>query len=98
MIHSAKENILQPHLNQACEEERTFGHPTKKTLLEIAKLLVAYAPNLYSKSWAPSYSVEEKNLAIQLLTKYGYKKLCNLSPRYKKVTLQAIEQELAREA
>ena len=92
-MFDANENILQPLLNQAFEEEKTVGYPANKTLLNIAWIMVKCAPNIYS-CYGPSYSVEEKTLAIQLLTKYGYKKLCNLSPRYKKVTLQLIQQKL----
>ncbi|MGA3289935.1 MAG: hypothetical protein ABSD42_06850 [Candidatus Bathyarchaeia archaeon] len=98
LIFETKEHVLQPYLNQATEEEKTVGAPAKKTLLTIARVMVLCAPNLYSTSYSSRYSVEEKTVALQLLKKYGYAKLCNLSPRYKKATVQLIEQELAREA
>jgi hypothetical protein len=84
-------NILQPLLEQADAEQQSLGAPAKKTLLEIAELLVRWAPNLYSSYSNPSYSDEEKNAAKALLKKYGLEKLGNLSPRYKKPTLELIE-------
>jgi len=80
-------------LDRAAAEEKTLGSPTKKTMLELAQLLVKYAPNLYTSMSAPSYSVEEKIAAKALLGKYGFAKLANLSARYKKATLELIEQE-----
>jgi hypothetical protein len=91
-------NILQPLLEQAAIEQQTLGTPSQKTLLEIADKLVRWAPNLYSSYSNPSYSDEEKNAAKVLLEKYGLEKLGNLSPRYKKQTLQAIREALAKEA
>jgi hypothetical protein len=41
-------NILQPLLEQAAAEQQTRGAPAKKTLFEIAELLVRWAPNLHS--------------------------------------------------
>jgi hypothetical protein len=84
-------NILQPLLEQAALEQQTMGTPSQKTLLEIADLLVRWAPNLYSSYSNPSYSDEEKTAAKALLEKYGLEKLGNLSPRYKKATLDLIE-------
>lgn len=89
---------LEPLLLQAAIEEQSFGAPTKKTLFEIAELLVRWAPNFYSSLSDPSYSDEEKTAAKALLKKHGLEKLGNLSPRYKKQTLQAIKAELAKEA
>jgi hypothetical protein len=85
------QNILQPLLEQAATEQQSLGAPAKKTLLEIAELLVRWAPNLYSSYSNPGYSDEEKNSAKALLKKYGLEKLGNLSPRYKKATLELIE-------
>ena len=84
-------NILQPLLEQADLEEQSLGAPAKKTLFEIAELLVRWAPNLYSSCSDPSYNDEEKIAAKALLKKYGLEKLGNLSPRYKKATLEQIE-------
>ena len=84
-------NILQSLLEQAALEEQSLGAPAKKTLLEIADKLVRWAPNLYSSYSDPSYSDEEKNSAKALLKKNGLEKLGNLSPRYKKATLELIE-------
>jgi hypothetical protein len=92
------QNILQPLLKQAATEEQSLGAPANKTLLEIAAKLVQWAPNLYSSLSDPSYSDEEKNAAKALLKKYGLEKLGNLSPRYKRQTLQTIRVALAREA
>jgi hypothetical protein len=89
------QNILQPLLEQAALEEQSMGAPEKKTLLEIADKLVRWAPNLYSSLSDPGYSDKEKTAAKALLKKYGLEKLGNLSPRYKKMTLQAIRAELA---
>jgi hypothetical protein len=89
-------NILQPLLEQAALEQQTLGAPEKKTLLEIAELLVRWAPNLYSSFSSPSYSDEEKTAAKALLKKHGLEKLGNLSPRYKKVTLELIETSKAQ--
>jgi hypothetical protein len=88
-------NILQPLLEQAAVEEQSLGAPAKKTLLEIAELLVRWAPNLYSSFSSPSYSDEEKTAVKALLKKYGLEKLGNLSPRYKKATLELIEKSKA---
>jgi hypothetical protein len=90
-------NILQPLLEQADLEQQTLGAPAKKTLLEVAELLVRWAPNLYSSYSSPSYSDEEKTAAKVLLKKNGLEKLGNLSPRYKKVTLELIEKLKAQE-
>ncbi len=84
-------NILQPLLEQAALEQQSLGAPAKKTLLEIAEKLVQWAPNLYSSYTNPSYSAEEKTAAKALLTNHGLEKLGNLSPRYKKTTLELIE-------
>ena len=84
-------NILQPLLEKADLEQQSLGAPAKKTLFEIAELLVRWAPNLYSSFTSPSYSDEEKTAAKALLKKYGLEKLGNLSPRYKKSTLELIE-------
>ncbi len=84
-------NILEPLLEQAALEEQSLGAPAKKTLLEIAELLVRWAPNLYSSYSNSCYSDEEKNAAKGLLKKYDLEKLSNLSPRYKKPTLELIE-------
>ena len=84
-------NILQPLLEQADLEQLSLGAPAKKTLFEIAELLVRWAPNLYSSYSSPSYNDEEKSAAKALLKKYGLEKLGNLSPRYKKPTLELIE-------
>jgi len=84
-------NILQPLLEQAALEQEALGAPAKKTLLEIAELLVRWAPNLYSSCSNPGYSDEEKNAAKALLKKHGLENLGNLSPRYKKPTLELIE-------
>ena len=84
-------NILQPLLEQAALEQQSLGAPEKKTFLEIADKLVRWAPNLYSSCSNPSYSDEEKTVAKALLKKYGLEKLGNLSPRYKKTTLELIE-------
>ena len=91
------QNILQPLLEQAALEEQSLGAPAKKTLLEIADKLVRWAPNLYSSFSNPSYSDEEKNAAKALLKKYGLEKLGNLSPRYKKATLELIAAEKIKE-
>jgi hypothetical protein len=91
-------NILQPLLEQATLEQQSLGAPAKKTLLEIAELLVRWAPNLYSSCSNPSYSDEEKDSAKALLKKYGLEKLGNLSPRYKKATLELIEKLKAQKA
>ncbi len=91
-------NILQPLLDQADLEQQSLGAPAKKTLLEIADMLVRWAPNLYSSLSDPGYSDKEKTAAKALLKKYGLEKLGNLSPRYKKMTLQAIRAELAKGA
>jgi len=85
------QNILQPLLEQAALEQQLLGAPAKKTLLEIADKLVRWAPNLYSSYSDPSYSGEEKTAAKALLKKNGLEKLGNLSPRYKKATLELIE-------
>ncbi len=90
-------NILQPLLEEAALEEQSLGVPAKKTLFEIAELLVQWAPNLYSNFTHPSYSDEEKAAAKALLKKHGLEKLGNLSPRYKQATLQLITQEKAKE-
>jgi hypothetical protein len=92
------QNILLPLLDLASLEEQSLGAPTKKTLLWIAYKLVRWAPNPYSSLSNPSYSDEEKTAAKALLKKYGYEKFANLSPRYKKQTLQAIRAALAGEA
>ena len=84
-------NILQPLLEQAALEQQTLGTPSQKTLLEIAYRLVRWAPNLYSSYSNLCYSEEEKDAAKALLKKYGLEKLGNLSPRYKKPTLELIE-------
>jgi hypothetical protein len=84
-------NILQPLLEQAALEQQLLGAPAQKTLLEIAYKLVRWAPNLYSSCSNPGYSEEEKNAAKALLKKYGLENLGNLSPRYKKATLELIE-------
>ncbi len=84
-------NILQPLLEQAALEQQTLGAPSQKTLLEIAYRLVRWAPNLYSGFSNPCYSDEEKTAAKALLKKHGLEKLGNLSPRYKKPTLELIE-------
>ena len=89
-------NILQPLLEQADLEQQSLGAPAKKTLLEIAELLVRWAPNLYSRFTSPSYSHEEKIAAKTLLKKHGLEKLGNLSPRYKKATLELIEKSKAQ--
>jgi hypothetical protein len=89
-------NILQPLLEQAALEQMSLGAPAKKTLLEIAELLVRWAPNLYSSFSTPSYSNEEKTAAKALLKKYRLEKLGNLSPRYKKATLELIEKSKAQ--
>jgi hypothetical protein len=86
-------NILRPLLDQAAAEEKSLGSPVKKTLLAVAFNLVKYAPNLYTSMGAPSYSVEEKVEAKELLEKYELGKLANLSARYKKATLELIKQE-----
>ena len=90
-------NILQPLLEQAALEQQTLGTPSQKTLLEIADKLVRWAPNLYSSCSNPGYSDEEKDTAKALLKKYGLEKLGNLSPRYKKATLELIEKLKAQE-
>ncbi len=90
-------NILQPLLEQAALEEQSLGAPAKKTLLELAEMLVRWAPNLYSSYSNPGYSDEEKTAAKALLKKFGLEKLGNLSPRYKQATLQLITQEKAKE-
>jgi hypothetical protein len=90
-------NILQPLLEQAALEQQTLGTPSQKTLLEIADKLVRWAPNLYSSCSNPGYSEKEKDSAKALLKKYGLEKLGNLSPRYKKVTLELIEKLKAQE-
>ena len=89
-------NILQPLLEQADLEQQSLGDPTKKTLLEIAELLVRWAPNMYSSFSNPSYSDEEKTAAKALLKRNGLEKLGNLSPRYKKATLELIEKSKAQ--
>jgi len=89
-------NILQPLLEQAALEQQSLGAPAKKTLLEIAELLVQWAPNLYSSFTSPSYSDEEKTAAKALLKKHNLEKLGNLSPRYKKATLELIEKSKAQ--
>ena len=91
-------NILQPLLEQAAQEEQALGAPAKKTLLWIAYKLVQWSPNLYSSLSDPSYSGEEKTAAKALLKKHGLEKFGNLSPRYKKQTLQAIRAAFAGEA
>jgi hypothetical protein len=90
-------NILQPLLEQAASEQESLGAPSKKTLLEIAEVLVRWAPNLYSSCSNPGYSDEEKTAAKVLLKKNGLEKLGNLSPRYKKTTLELIEKSKAQE-
>jgi hypothetical protein len=92
------QKILEPLLKQAAAEEQSLGVPAKKTLLEIAGKLVQWAPNLYSNFSDPSYSDEEKIAAKAVLKKHGLEKFGNLSPRYKKQTLQAIGAALAKEA
>ncbi len=89
-------NILQPLLEQAALEHQSLGAPAKKTLLEIAELLVRWAPNMYSSFSSPSYSNEEKTAAKALLKRSGLEKLGNLSPRYKKATLELIEKSKAQ--
>jgi hypothetical protein len=89
-------NILQPLLEQAALEQQSLGSPAENTLLEIAELLVRWAPNLYSSFTSPSYSDEEKIAAKALLKKHGLEKLGNLSPRYKKATLELIEKSKAQ--
>jgi hypothetical protein len=84
-------NILQPLLEQAAAEQQSLGAPEKKTLLEIAYKLVRWAPNLYSSFSDPGYSDEQKTAVKALLKKNGLEKLGNLSPRYKKATLELIE-------
>jgi hypothetical protein len=91
-------NILQPLLEQAALEQQSLGAPAQKTLLEIAYKLVRWAPNLYSRCRNPGYSDEEKNAAKALLKKNGLEKLGNLSPRYKKSTLELIEKLKAQKA
>jgi hypothetical protein len=86
-------NILSPLLDQATAEEKSLGTPSQKTLLSIAFSLVKYAPNKFTSMSTPSYSVEEKVAAKALLEKYKLGKLANLSARYKKATLELIEQE-----
>ena len=80
-------NILQPLLEQSALEEQSLGASAKKTLIDIAELLVRWAPNFNSSCSNPSYSDEERDAAKTLLKKYGLMKLGNLSPRYKKATL-----------
>jgi hypothetical protein len=91
-------HILQSLLDKAADEEKTLGEASRRTLLEIAQRFVHWAPNLYKSSSSPSYSEQEKVAARALLEKHGLVKFCNLSPRYKKATLQLIGQELAKEA
>jgi hypothetical protein len=83
-------------LEQAAVEEQSLGAPAKKTLLQIADKLVRWTPNLYSSFSSPSYSDEEKTAAKALLKKHGLEKLGNLSPRYKKATLELIEKSKAQ--
>ena len=90
-------NILQPLFEQAALEQQSLGAPAKKTLLEIADKLVRWAPNLYSNYSNPGYSYEEKNAAKALLKEYGLGNLGNLSPRYKKATLELIAAEQVKE-
>jgi hypothetical protein len=90
------QNILQPLLEQATLEQQSLGAPAKKTLLEIAELLVRWAPNLYSSFSSPSYSHDEKTAAKALLKRHGLERLGNLSPRYKKATLELIEKSKAQ--
>ncbi len=90
-------HIIQTLIDKATIEEKTTGTVTRRALLEIAERLVHWAPNLYKSSSSPSYSEQEKVAAKALLEKYGLVKFCNLSPRYKKATLQLIGQELAKE-
>jgi hypothetical protein len=92
------QNFLSPLLEQAALEQQSMGAPAKKTLLEIADKLVRWAPNLYSSCSNPSYSDQEKTAAKALLKKNGLEKLGNLSPRYKKATLELIAAEQAKEA
>jgi hypothetical protein len=91
-------HVLQSLLDKAASEEKEIGNVTRRTLLEIARRLVNWVPNLYKSSSSPSYSEQEKVAARALLEKYELVKFCNLSPRYKKATLQLINQELAKEA
>jgi hypothetical protein len=91
------QNILGPLLEQATLEQQSLGAPSQKTLLEIAYRLVRWAPNLYSGFSNPCYSDEEKIAAKALLKKHGLEKLGNLSPRYKKATLELIEKLKAQE-
>ena len=91
-------NILQPLLEQAALEQQSLGAPAKKTLLEIADKPVRWAPNLYSSYSNPTYSDEEKDAAKALLKKNGLEKLGNLSPRYKKATLELIEKSKTQKA
>ncbi len=91
-------NILQPLLEQAALEQQSLGAPSKETLLEIAYRLVRWAPNLYSSYSNPGYSDEEKDAAKALLKEYGLGNMGNLSPRYKKATLELIEKLKAQKA
>lgn len=97
-LRMGDQNILEPILEQAALEQQSLGAPAKKTLLDIADKLVRWTPNLYSSLSNPSYSDEEKTAAKALLKKHGLEKLANLSPRYKKATLQLISIELEKEA
>jgi hypothetical protein len=91
-------HVLQPLLDKTANEEKTLGAASRRTLLELAQRLVHWAPNLYRSSSMPSYSEQEKVAARALLEKHELVKFCNLSPRYKKATLQLIRQELSKEA
>lgn len=85
------EHILQPLLERAKSEVHACGQPTRKTLLEIAELLVSCAPNMYSNH--AYYGDDERVAAKALLRQYDLDHLANLSPRYKKRTLILIEAE-----
>jgi hypothetical protein len=86
--------MLQPLLDQAKVEVKTQGKPVKKTLLEIALLLVRWAPNYYSDAGDDSYTTQEKDEAKQLLINHGYEQYTNLSPRYKHKLLASVQAEL----
>lgn len=95
---SPREHVLQPFLDKAAEEEKRLGAPARGTLFVVARVLVRCAPNLYTGVWLyPTYSLEEKDAAVKLLKRYGLERFCNLSPKFKRVTLDSIESELDKE-
>ena len=98
VLHFGARNILREDINQAQQEEKQQGKPTRKTLLTLAWKLIQCAPNYYSGQSHPSYSIQEKEAAKTLLTKNGMKAYCNLSTRCKAALLQQITMELAKEA